>query len=71
MAQVEFTAVMLTLLTRHRIEAVPLSGESQIETEERLDARLRDSKWVTVLQMNGVFDPDKNEGLCMRVSGRR
>ncbi|KAF2136195.1 uncharacterized protein K452DRAFT_280347 [Aplosporella prunicola CBS 121167] len=71
MAQVEFTAVMLTLLKKHRIEAVPLKGERQKEIKERLDARLRDSQWVTVLQMNGVFDPKENEGLQMRILERR
>ena len=74
MAQVEFTAVMLTLLRRHRVEAVPLKDEGgRPEVEARLDARLKDSRWVTVLQMNGVFGPreDKEEGLWMRFSRRR
>ena len=57
MAQVEFTAVMLTLLRHHRIEAAPLTeGETRAQMDARLDARLRNSRWVTVLQMNGVFD---------------
>ena len=71
MAQIEFTAVMLTLLRRHRVEAVPLKDEEGWpEIGARLDARLRDSRWVTVLQMNGVFEPreDKGEGLWMRLS---
>ncbi len=71
MAQVEFTAVLLALLQRHRIEAAPLKGEGQREIEERLDARLRDSRWVTVLQMNGVFDAKENGGLCIRISSRK
>ncbi|KAG8418971.1 hypothetical protein J3459_011831 [Metarhizium acridum] len=71
MAQVEFTAVVLTLLRRCRIDAVPLDGEGRKETEERLDAELRDSSWVTVLQMNNVFDPKPNKGLPMRFSRRR
>ncbi|OAQ64573.1 cytochrome P450 monooxygenase [Pochonia chlamydosporia 170] len=71
MAQVEFTAVMLTLLRRHRIDVVPLVGEGRKETEDRLDAALCDSSWVTVLQMNNVFDPKPNEGLPMKFSKRR
>lgn len=63
MTQVEFTAVMLTLLRRHLIEATPLNeSETQREIEERLDARLHDSQRVTVLQMNGVFGPRRTEG---------
>lgn len=71
MAQVEFTAVILTLLRRYRVDAVPLNGEGCKETEARLDAGLRDSSWVTVLQMNNVFDPKPNEGLPMKFSRRR
>ena len=70
MAQVEFTAVMLTMLQKHRIEAVPLAGENTGAMGKRLDARLQDSRWVTVLQMNGVFEPREGEGLCIRLSRR-
>lgn len=70
MAQVEFTAVMMALLRRHRVEAVPLEGESRRQMEDRLDGRLRDSQWHTVLQMNGVFHPKNNEGLFLRISRR-
>jgi cytochrome P450 len=71
MAQVEFTAAVITLLQNHRVEAVPLGGEDRAATEERLDARLRDSRWVTVLQMNGVFEPKEGEGLRLRLSRRQ
>ncbi|KAK5625756.1 hypothetical protein RRF57_001472 [Xylaria bambusicola] len=73
MAQVEFTAVLLAIMKGHRISATPLEGEGQAELEQRLDARLRDSRWVTVLQMNGVFGvkEEEGEGLSIRISKRR
>lgn len=71
MAQVEFTAAVLTLLQHHRVEAVPLPGEDRAATEKRLDGRLRDSRWVTVLQMNGVFEPREGEGLRLKLSKRQ
>ncbi|KAI1111536.1 cytochrome P450 [Nemania sp. NC0429] len=73
MAQVEFTAVLLAMMQRHRISATPLEGEGQVQMQRRLDARLRDSRWVTVLQMNGVFDVKETggEGLSIRVSKRK
>lgn len=70
MAQVEFTAVLMTMLKGHRIEATPLAGESSAEVQARLDSRLKDSQWVTVLQMNGVFSPKKEEALSMRFTRR-
>ncbi|KAI0440524.1 cytochrome P450 [Xylaria telfairii] len=73
MAQVEFTAVLLAILRGHRISATLLEGEGQAELEQRLDTRLRDSRWVTVLQMNGVFDVkgEESEGLSITISKRR
>ncbi|TGO57593.1 hypothetical protein BELL_1337g00010 [Botrytis elliptica] len=72
MAQVEFTAIILTLLKRHRIEATPLKGEGRREIEERLDARLQDSDTTSgVLLLNGVFSPKESERLYLRVSQRR
>ncbi|RYC55765.1 hypothetical protein CHU98_g10442 [Xylaria longipes] len=68
MAQVEFTAVMLALLRRHRMSATLLKGEGQVEVEQRLDARLRDSRWVTVLQMNGVFDAKETDAECLSIN---
>ncbi|KAG6012891.1 hypothetical protein E4U54_007238 [Claviceps lovelessii] len=70
-SQIEFTAIMLTLLQRYRLEAVPLERESPTEMEERLDATLRDSNWQVVLQMNRVYDAPKNGGLLMRLHKRR
>ncbi|KAG5981021.1 hypothetical protein E4U55_003373 [Claviceps digitariae] len=71
LSQVEFTAIMLTLLERYKMEAVPLKDEGRKEVEERLDATLRDSTWRTVLQMNKVFDAEENGGLLMRFRKRR
>ena len=65
MAQVEFTAIFLTLFRRHRIEVVPLrvddgSGGQREETRDelnaRLDALMRDSISILTLQMVGVYD---------------
>lgn len=71
MAQIEFTVVMLTLLRRHRIEAVPLKGEGRREIEERLDAQLQDSDGTGVMVMNGIYNPKENGGLSVRISQRR
>ncbi|KAK3290834.1 cytochrome P450 [Chaetomium fimeti] len=73
MAQVEFVAAILTLLKQHRIERVPLGDEDWEAAGARLDARLRDSRWVTVLQMNDVFEPNeaKGEGLRLKIAKRR
>ncbi|KAI0402887.1 cytochrome P450 [Xylaria palmicola] len=73
MAQVEFTAVLLAMLRRHRVAASLLEGEGQAEMERRLDGRLRDSQWVTVLQMNGVFNAKEKhvEGLSMKLLRRK
>jgi cytochrome P450 len=67
MAQVEFTAIFLTLFRRHRIEVVPLNlGDGREETREevnaRLDALMRDSISVLTLQMVGVYDVEVGEG---------
>ncbi|KAG5953830.1 hypothetical protein E4U53_001903 [Claviceps sorghi] len=71
LAQVEFTAVLLTLLQRYRIEAVPLEGEGRARMDERLDATLRDSSRETVLQMNQVVDVQDKGGLLMRFRSRQ
>ena len=68
MAQVEFTAIFLTLFRRHRIEVVPLKvrdgvdggdgglrEETREEVNARLDALMRDSISVLTLQMVGVY----------------
>lgn len=70
MAQIEFTAVILTLLARCRIEAVSLPNETNSDLETRLDRRLHDSIWKTVLEMNNAFAPRPGSGLGMRLVDR-
>jgi len=72
MAQVEFTAVIIALLRKHRVDAVPKVGESRAETEARLDARMKKSISILTLQMEGVYDIEagSDKGLNMRLSRR-
>jgi hypothetical protein len=71
MAKVEFSAVMLTLLRRSRLEAVSLEGESREQTDRRLDARMRDSMSILTLQMNNVYDmADSEKALKLRMVRR-
>lgn len=66
MAQVEFTAIFLTLLRRHRIEVVPMVVDGQEETlaqlNARLDALMKDSISILTLQMQGVYDVSDGAG---------
>ena len=72
MAQVEFTSVMLTLLRQCRLEPAPLASENVKQTNERLEARMRDSISVLTLQMNDVYDvKDDRGGLPLRLVRRR
>jgi cytochrome P450 len=70
MAQVEFVAVMMAVLQRCKVEAVPLSGEHPHEIMERLDQRLDNSIWRTVLEMEDIFKPSHEKGLNMRLVQR-
>lgn len=72
MAQVEFAAIFLKLLHKNRIEAVAEAGETRVQMEERLDARMKDSISILTLQMNGVYDvgDGENRGLKLRLSKR-
>lgn len=72
MAQVEFTAVILSLLRRHRVEAVVLESESRQQMEARLDAQMRKSISILTLQMDGVYDvgDDEQKGLKLRLKRR-
>ena len=71
MAQVEFTAVIMALLRRHRIDAVLAKGETRTQAEARLDARMRKSVSILTLQMDGVYDVvDESKGLRLRLSKR-
>lgn len=71
MAQVEFTAIFLTLFRRHRIEAVPLSMDRREETESernaRLDALMKDSMSVLTLQMRGVYEANEGDGKGLKI----
>lgn len=73
MAQVEFVAIFLTLIRHHRIEAVPLAGESRVDVERRLDMTMKDSQSVLTLQMNSVYDvlEAAEKGLTLRLTKRR
>jgi len=71
MAQVEFTAIFLTLLRHHRIRA---AGVSKEEIDKVLDEQIKDSMSVVTLQMNGVYDVDASDvtkGLRLEVARRR
>lgn len=70
MAQVEFVAVIMTLLKRCKIEAVPLSGEVQSDIMNRLDQRLNNSIWRTVLEMEDIFNAFNGKGINMRLVQR-
>ncbi|KAG6006383.1 hypothetical protein E4U21_007114 [Claviceps maximensis] len=71
LSRVEYAAIMLALLQRYRLEAVPLPGEGQAEVAARLDATLRDSSCQSVLQMNSVYGAGENGGLLVRLRRRR
>lgn len=76
MAQVEFTAIFLTLFRRHRIEVVPLVVDGQEEPaaqlNARLDALMKDSISILTLQMQGVYDAEGDDkGLRVRFSKRK
>ena len=71
MAQVEFTAVILALLKRHRIEAVALDGEGGPDVNKRLDELMKNSTPILTLQMNGVYNVQGDKGLKLRFTQRR
>ena len=71
MAQVEFTAIFLRLFRRHRVEAVPLGGETREGTEKRLDALMRESVSILTLQMQGVYDAEEGKGTKLKLVKRR
>ncbi|KAI5236314.1 cytochrome P450 [Aureobasidium subglaciale] len=70
MAQVEFVAVLMTILRERKVEAIPLTGEGQSDVMARLDKRMGNSVWRTVLEMEDVFDPLPGRGLNMRLVQR-
>ncbi|KAJ5791569.1 uncharacterized protein N7518_008580 [Penicillium psychrosexuale] len=71
MGQVEFVAVMLKLLQRHRIDAVPLIEEEPREVEQRLDGLLNNSVPKMTLTMDGIYDVDITGGVAMRLTSRK
>jgi hypothetical protein len=71
MAQVEFVAIFLTLLRRHRIDAVAIGTESKEQVEKRLDQRLEQSISLLTIQMDNIYDVKGNDdGLKLRISTR-
>ncbi|KAF7193247.1 Cytochrome P450 monooxygenase [Pseudocercospora fuligena] len=62
MSQVEFVAVILTLLRRHSIEVVKLEGESDEEATARIESWVANSFSKATLEMNGVYDITGEEG---------
>jgi len=71
MSQVEFVAVLLALLHRHCVDAVPLNGESRAQMDSRLDRMTHNSKQVVTLQMEGVYGVSGDDGLKLCLSKRR
>jgi len=75
MAQVEFTAIFLTLFRRHRIEAVSATIDGREETEAeknaRLDALMGDSISILTLQMQGIYDVGEEKGVRVRFGRRK
>lgn len=71
MGQVEFIAVMLKLLQKHRIDAVPLKGENSRDVEQRLDGLLRNSVPKMTLIMNGIYNVGATGGVKMRLTKRK
>lgn len=71
MSQVEFTAVFLTLLRRHRIEAVVLEGETREDVEERLEDVMRDSMSLLTVTMKGVYDVKEGDGKGLKLAVKR
>jgi cytochrome P450 len=73
MAQVEFTAIFITLLRKYRVEAALKEGETRAVIEKRLDDQIKDSMSVVTLQMNGVYDvpADAANGLRLKLVKRQ
>lgn len=73
MAQVEFTAIFLTLLRQHRVEAVSLPGETRTETDVRLDRTMHNSMSILTMTMKDVYEipADSDKGLKLALARRR
>ena len=68
MAQVEFTAAILTLLHKHRVEAVPIGSESREQVEQRLNKQMCNSSYTMTLHMDGTEGSEG--GVPIRLSRR-
>ena len=73
MAQVEFVAIFLTILRRHRIDAAAIGNETRQQTNDRLDRRMQESISKLTSQMQNVYDVAESDpvGLKLRVSRRK
>lgn len=73
MAQVEFAAIFLTMLRRHRIDAVAAPGESREEVDAKLSKRMSDSISILTTQMKDVYDVAEGDenGLSLSISPRK
>jgi len=74
MAQVEFTAIFMTLLRKFRVDAAMDEGMTRADVDKVLDALVLDSMSVVTLQMNGVYDIDAaqaTKGLRLQLTRRR
>jgi hypothetical protein len=58
------------VLRKCKVEAAPLSGEHSHDVMNRLDQRLDNSVWRTVLEIEDIFKPSHEKGLNMRLVQR-
>lgn len=73
MAQVEFTAAVVTLLRHHRVDPVIPVGMTREDVNKRLDAQIKDRQSIVTLEMKNVYniDPtDTEKGLRLQFTKR-
>lgn len=73
MAQVEFTAAVVTLLRHHRVDPFIPPGETREDVIKRLDAQIKDRQSIVTLEMKNVYniDPtDTEAGLRLQFTKR-
>jgi hypothetical protein len=66
-AEIEFVAVVVTLLRSCKLEKLPSSSEHPRDVLDQLDRRLDDGIWETVLQVEGVI----REGCAVETTQKR